>query len=346
MDSIDPPSSFSLRFSTDYCNHPTTKVKQLLRDDLEPIDATPISPMSPSTATGHVNIHPLFNDANADLSLISSEGVTFRANSSSLTLASEWFRTMLSLPQNCSESKQNVIAEPIIMTETTDVLAALLSIVTWKPLPVLDSVEVVEGLLRAGEKYEMATISSIVRLAITAPYVLDKHPVRVYGIASSRGWTKEAKLASSKTICLDLLSKECLSDLATVESRDVSRLMLLHRRRRDEFREALEDPGVFSGNRGPSQCSHCRQNIIHTQWLWAKCTWWTMMEKSPKSIASKEFLLGKEAYEVTEAMCPNPGCRHRMYDREFTVKLLSDVVDRLPTTIEVSCVFELQFPWF
>ena len=55
------------------------------------------------------------------------------------------------------------------------------------------------------------------------------------------------------------------------------------------------------------------------------------MEKAPGSIASKAFLLGKEAYEVTEAVCSHQGCRNRLYDRELTLKMLGDVERKAAT---------------
>ncbi|KAI0704879.1 hypothetical protein BC835DRAFT_705455 [Cytidiella melzeri] len=283
------------------------------------------------------NVHPSFNDADTDITLTSLEGTIFHVQSSTLSLASGWFRTLFALPQNPSQHPPAGTAETISVTESTSVLAALLSIITWQPVPTLDKIDFIENLLVAGEKYEMPTVVSIMRLAVMTSQLLDVHPIRIYGIAASRGWIAEAKLASTKTIGLDLLSSECIQDLRTVDSLHMTNLMLLHRRRRDMFCAALaSNSNVFVINPVfmkakdcslPHSVAHCvRQSQMH------KSMWWGNVERLPTAL-SKPIVHGAEMGEILEMTCQ--GCHQKMYNKEATLKKLSEVVDSLPTAVEV-----------
>ena len=299
-----------------------------------------------------INVHQSFNDPSADTTLTSSEGTLFRVQSSYLCLASGWFRTLLSLPQGLSEDETpSNHPETIAMPESEDILAAIFSIISWKAIPPLDGLEFVENLLLAGEKYEMPSVVSITRLAIMAAQILDSHPIRVYGIASSRGWVAEAKLASTKTIGLDLLSPECMQDLGTVDSLHMAKLLLLHRRRRELFRAALDTTKLFVTNaqvvnsssasstsstttgRPGSICfkEHTRTQILR-QFEERKWAWWGKVEQS-RDVPSKALLHRPEMYSVLEMTCPD--CQAKLLDRDATLDRLSKVVDNLPVAVEV-----------
>ncbi|KAI0094684.1 hypothetical protein BDY19DRAFT_901812 [Irpex rosettiformis] len=309
-----------------------------------------------STVTGTSisvdKIHPSFNEPSADVTLASHEGTLFRLHSSYLCLASGWFRTLLSIPQSLatdSDTPPNPSETMIPMSESEHILVTLLSIISWKSIPPLNELGFVENLLRAGEKYEMPSVISIARLAIMAGQILDTHPIRVYGIASSRGWTAEAKLASTKTIGLDLLSPECMQDLETVDSLYMAKLLLLHRRRRELFRaSALESTKSFvinaqaiynaSASSAPNSKFSCKDHTraqVMRQAEERKWAWWGKVEQS-RDVPSKALLHRPEMYGVLEMTCSI--CQAKLLDRDATLDKLSKVVDGLPVTVEVCCV--------
>ena len=296
---------------------------------MSPSSKEAIAVSSGKSHTSKTAIHPLFNDPNANLTIISREGTNFHVNSSLLLAASKWFQGTLSVQASNLDKRRAGPAGSLELDEGTDTLAAFLSVVYWRPLPALSSIELIEDLLRAGEHYEVPVVVSLVRLAIVSPPILDMHPIRAYGIANAREWHDEAKLAAEKTVALDLLSEDHSSDLDSIESRCVNRLMRLHRRRRDIFRQILEDGTLFPGNAGTTDCAHCAKRTTHFQWIRVKSIWWSMIESAPASIASKAFVYSKEACEVLEAECGN--CRGKLYNTATTLRILSDVVDRLPT---------------
>jgi hypothetical protein len=277
--------------------------------------------------------HPLFNDAQADIALCSREGVIFRIHSLTLSLASGWFRTLLTLPQCSPPNKLSTSPEIIHLVESTRVVAGLLSLSTGHPIPHLDSFEYVEELLHASEKYDMPSVISIIRLAIMSPPLLDARPIRVYGIACAWGWTAEAKLASTKTIGCDLFAPSVVKDLGMVDSPHLTALMLLHRRRRDAFRAGLDSPILFYANGPTGRCTNCQRDVVHAQWTRMKHAWSNAIEQSPAAVASKAIMQHPEMHQLLEATCQC--CMKKLYDLESTVAKLNELLDMLPNAVEV-----------
>ena len=296
----------------------------------------PVEPDYADSFTTSSKTHPSFDDASADIALCSREGTVFRIHSLTLSLASGWFRSMLSLPQCKPTQKAYHSPETIHLTESSRVIAGLLSLSNGQPIPHLDSFEFVEELLHAGEKYDMPSVISIVRLAIISPPFLEAHPIRTYGIACSWGWVAEARLASTKTIGWDLLSPSSVKDLSTVDPPYLTALMLLHRRRRDMFRAGLDSPVLFYANAPGGRCNNCQKEVTHAQWMHVKHVWSNAIEQSPASVASKAILQHPDVHRLLEAICQN--CTKKLYDPEGTLAKLNELLDRLPTVVEVRCL--------
>jgi hypothetical protein len=289
---------------------------------------------SATSAPPAIDVHPSFNNPDADMVLISSEGTHFHVDSYILSLASGWFRALLSLPQDpakCKSGPYKATHGTLSLSESTQTVTAFLSVIAYQPVPALDTPELVDELLRAGEKYEMPTVVSVVRLAIMSP-LLEVHPIRVYGIASVRGWIEEAKLASTKTISLDLLSPGCVKELAMLNPRQLTTLMLFHRQRQDKFWAGLLNVGVFEN--AIDLCRVCGGDIFHVRWISIKYQWREMMEREPANIASKAFIYQKATQAVLEEECDV--CKLQLYDKENIMQSLSMLVDTLPMAVEVS----------
>lgn len=281
----------------------------------------------------NAKFHPAFADGDADILLCSCDNVLFRVHSLVLRLASGWFRTLFTLPQSPSCKLQQPRAELIHMVEPADVIAALLSMASGKELPRLDSLERVEELLHAAEKFDMAGALSILRLAICSSPILDAHPIRVYGIACQWGWHEQAKVAAAKTIGVDLFSCDAVKDLGTVDSPYLTRLLVLHRRRREELKAGLDSPNEFYANSTPGRCANCQRDVTHVAWLKLKYAWVAAIEKCPGEVASGAVLQRPEIHELLGAACQH--CQRKLYNADGTITKLRAILDRLPTTVEV-----------
>ena len=307
-----------------------------------PLKQEVVPPASVSTENDSLagKPHPSFNALDADIILCSSDNVFFRIHSLILTIASGWFSTLLSLPHCPPSYKQSSSPPPspppevIHMVEDAKVIAGLLSMAGGRELPKIDTFEYLEDLLHTAEKYDMPGVLSILRLAIMSPKFLDTHPVRVYAIACQWGWVEEAKLASTKTLGIDLLGHDTVKDLGIVESPHLTALMLLHRRRRDVLRTGLDSHTSFYANNVPGRCSHCQREIAHVGWMHLKHVWSNAIEQHPGDIVSGAVLQEPELHEMLGAVCQH--CQRKLYNAEGTMTKLKQLLDKLPTTVEAS----------
>ncbi|OBZ79218.1 hypothetical protein A0H81_00719 [Grifola frondosa] len=247
------------------------------------------------------NIHPVFASLNADIALCSKDNTTFRIHSHILIVASGWFRTMFTLPQGTA-----CTSEALQMEEDADVLAGLLTIVSGVDLPVLNNIDYLESLLRAAEKYDMPLPTAIVRLAIMSP-VMEASPIRVYGIACRMGWIPEAKLASTRTLTLDLFAPEAVAELNRLEAPHLTKLLALHRQRRDRFIAGMDDDSS-----SPIACPAC----------------------ATPAAARREYMDMEELATVLGARCSHKECQKMHYDRALTMRNIVRIVEELPRCVE------------
>ncbi|TCD63992.1 NADH-cytochrome b5 reductase [Steccherinum ochraceum] len=282
-------------------------------------------------------VHPEFADDTADIILASSDNIHFRVHSVILKVSSGWFRTLFTLPQSGgaeddggSESRPKEI---IPMNEPASTLEVVLSMVCGKEIPVarLQSIDFIEELLQVAEKYDMPGAASIVRLSVSLSLV-KTHPIRVYGIACRWGWTDVARTASAHTVHLDLLARQNVLELRHVSSVDLTRLMLLHRRRRDEFRAKLDSTEMFYANVVPGKCTGCNADISHYRWHALKYAWTVLLEEKPMVVAQKDLLEKPELLEVLDTKCPR--CHKTLYNAESTLQNLRHILEELPTSVE------------
>ncbi|KAJ3519946.1 hypothetical protein NM688_g9228 [Phlebia brevispora] len=267
----------------------------------------------------------------ADIILRSHDGVQFRTHSLTLKLGSAWFRTPFTLSQthaadsgrdpgaHVEGNSTSVQIQTIDVPESSAVVASLLHILNSQELPKLDSLSYIIDLLHAAEKYEMQGVISVMRLAIVSPTLLEKYPIRIYGIACQYGWQDEAKVASSRTIGLNLLSREVLPELALMKGSDLMRLMDLHRRRRDALKCGL-DSGVLDANQLPG---------LH------RYAWLNAIETSPQEFTGNlDVLYSQELRDLLAATCGTPTCQRKLYDTDTTLQNIRTILADLPRTVE------------
>lgn len=282
-----------------------------------------------------IEYHPLFSSEDADVILCSQDKITFRVYSLVLKLSSGWFRTLFTLPQKpTTPSASPSPQEPILVTESSEILSTILSMAYGYELPRFHDIKFIEALVHAAEKYDMPGALSIIRLALVFPSFLKDHPIQVYAIACRWGWQEEAQIASSHTIAMDLLSPTEIEKLRAVDPQDLTRLMLLHRKRRDQLKKGLDSQDMFYANIVPGRCSGCDAPNVHEKWHRMKYDWVTAVEHKPIDYTSRDLLERLELAEVLNATCLR--CQKRLYNAEGTISNLRQILERLPTTVEVS----------
>lgn len=272
--------------------------------------------------------HPEYQpSSDTDITLRSGDEMLFAVSSILMKLTWGFFKTMFTLPKDPTSLQHS---EPIPMQEKAEVVAGLLSLSFRLGLPPLDSMDMLETLLCAAEKYEVTSAIVMVRSALVSP-VLEASPVRIYGIAYRHGWYKEAAWASSKTLTLDLCSPQSVSDLSRIDGAAIMKLMALHRKRRDMFRESLDDIGTFFyATAAQLECHSCDEDVDNSPWLLLKYELVGLLERGGVSMDSLD---GTLLQSIVDAKCRR--CKKKVYDPVLLRKCMRDTIKSLPEKVEV-----------
>lgn len=301
---------------------------------------TPVPPrVEPTT-------HPEFNSPDADVVLVSRDLVRFRMHSFTLKTTSGWFRSLFSIPRPSPSNTatgegrdrrpaltpSTADPEMIHLDEDSSTLELLFRMISGLPIQPLTSFDTVDALLFASEKYEMPGPTSLVRIAVLTPPLADQ-PLRLYAAASRCGWADEAKVASQRTLAMDLWQDENWEMLAKVDVRSALALMKLHRLRRESLRKKL-DEHPFVNASPVSYCSRCRRQTDHHAWRELKHR--VVAEMDSRSLGDTILDVGlvewPEAKACWEAKCPYADCAIVQYDKTESMRLIKECIDSLPKT--------------
>ncbi len=195
-----------------------------------------------------LSVHPGYMHFDADLKIISSDGVVFYAHSVILRLASPVFSDMLSMPREYDSDegmKQGSEArdkEAVKLTESEDIVAALLdSIYPRRPKPELDSFDFVQRLAIAADKYDISDVTNTIRGIICSQAAASNFgsPLCNYSLACRLNWIEEARSLSFMALSANIDSPNTLEVMDTIEPRWMLKFLNFRRRRYTIFRDAL-----------------------------------------------------------------------------------------------------------
>ncbi|KAI0348607.1 hypothetical protein BDW22DRAFT_109455 [Trametopsis cervina] len=292
------------------------------------------------TPTTKPSVHPNFADQTGDVVLRSSDDTLFYTHSLLLSQTSKWFRGMFTLPQRPLPDHEPVepnksglpLPETISVSESAKVLAGLLGVASGLQLGPWSDIDHLNDILCAAEKYEMPHVITTVRIVLSSLTLLGLRPVRVYGIAYSRGWTEEMQLAAGQAVTnCDLLSDagNITSDLEKADGVAAVKLMLLQRRRRDGFRTWLKE----ITKELHSTCSSCKCSLDHKAWR-NLTEVWSQMDVIPANFFRFQGDSRPLLYKVIDSECPD--CHLRLYNSDFFVERLGITLSSLPHDVSVA----------
>lgn len=300
--------------------------------DVASTDADP-----PSKSKPEITTHPAFDSPDADVVLVSKDLTQFRVHSFTLKTTSGWFRSLFSLPRPpppCSgdSTPKAPATETIHLDEDSQTLEVVLRMISGLPITPITSYDVADAILYASEKYDMPGPASLVRIAVLTPPLADQ-PLRLYASASRFDWAEEAKMASERTLALDLWSEENWEMLNKVDGRAALALLKLHRSRREGIRKRLEEHPFVCENTA-ALCARCRKQTDH--FTWRELKYKIIMETDARPLGDTVLNVGlqewAEAKACWEARCQNSNCACVIYDKAETVRLIRDCIDSLPKT--------------
>lgn len=207
---------------------------------------------------------PAFSEEDATIVLTSSDGVNYRLHPFTLRTTSGFFRDMISLPQKKSDSagdvKDIIQDEHIGLSEGSKVLGTLLSMISGLAVKKWESLDEMEEVLTAAQKYDMPGPLQTLRSAVSLPSpIFLQQPLRLYAIAVRHQWEEEARSASAHTLDLAIHDEEHTSVLEQVPSTYLLKLLRLHRSRRDKFKKYISRDNRCFGIDVCASCSGGRQ---------------------------------------------------------------------------------------
>jgi hypothetical protein len=175
---------------------------------------------SPMKADGALSSHP-FIKPNADVILRSSDDVDFRVHKVILSLTSDFFEDMFSLPQNSSQSE----IQRIPVAEDSHVLDALLRVIYPNLTVRFDSLHLATSAFTAAQKYQMQEAAA--RIAADWMVLAEKDPTRAYALACKHHWEDGARSAARFALRYPLFGPE-VDEMDDISSRIYYRILCYH----------------------------------------------------------------------------------------------------------------------
>lgn len=199
--------------------------------------------------------HPLFAEEDATIIITSSDGVHYRMHPFILRTTSGFFRDMISLPRHGGVAES--YEDHITLNERGKILENLLRIISGFGVLQWESLDELEDVLAAAQKYDMPGPQLAIRSVIRSGIFL-KTPLRLYAIAACYGWEEEAKIASKLSLDMSIYDDEHTAILERIPTSYILRLFRLHRDRRNQFRKHVSrDNGCF----GIQTCADCNRAV-------------------------------------------------------------------------------------
>jgi len=300
------------------------------------------APLETIVTTPPSGFHPSYSASDADIVLSSSDNVLFGVHSIILKHASGVFNDMLSMARDVTEKS----SDPIYLSEDGVILKALLDISYPCPgLPDDSPLDFLHELALVARKYDMPGAMNCIRRHMflltpePGPSSLDR-----YGIACEFGWEREAKLASTGTLSVDLRTEESLKRLRKMDCPSVLQLQDFRRSRRDLLDSCLKNdnkmadwsvihptPGRF-GFFGPF-CPGYRLMFQSTPWLLFRHLIGQEMEKCCRGdFLSRGFWERSEFNDLWTMSCQS--CKDPLIrERAKFVTMVAELLDKLPTSV-------------
>ncbi|KAF8610420.1 hypothetical protein BDV93DRAFT_503205 [Ceratobasidium sp. AG-I] len=201
---------------------------------------------------------PQFTSPEADLVLISSEGQTFRVFSRFLIETSGVFRDLLDMPTGPDTSER-----VMTISETSRTLNLLLQYIYPMAHPLLTTLNDIQAVLIAADKYDVGFITEDLRSKLIGPTILSASPIRAYAVACRLGFKEEALQAAKRTFSFDFAEKDLEGDREVgLSTHDAFALFRFQRRRVDAV------INVLLAAHKPVSCEGCSTRHYYGRPAW------------------------------------------------------------------------------
>ena len=260
-----------------------------------------------------------FDALDADAILRSPDGKELRVHRIILSLTSPVFQGMFSLPQSVRESSQIPIVD---VPESSDILEPFLQCLYPRSPPKISDLTMWTALYTTADKYGAEVVMDFLRDLLISRF-LETSPLRVYALASHWGLEEEARIASTKTLAIDVSKDLPQEDAELMGGAACRRLYLLHLNRRAAARALVTDHPLPSPNGPFCKCPPLNDSGFIT----ALC----------ERVATRPWLTSEDVNkEVVEWHFPGScgwDCRHSIRNMHVYFASLLEKISDLPRTI-------------
>ncbi|KZT58383.1 hypothetical protein CALCODRAFT_508239 [Calocera cornea HHB12733] len=188
-------------------------------------------------APGATAVPEVFQDPDADIAILSSDGIEYRVFKLYLCHSSEKLRDMVhrlgSERSNPAESTLPKLSIPLPAATLETLLCYIY------PMPKRTNgtmpLEHLMVCLRAAITWDIRVAVEALSQELTMPWRLRSHPLRIYGFAASTGLAEEAAKAKGRAMLLDPLSHPLKVDFMEMTARDLAVLHESHALRNNAF---------------------------------------------------------------------------------------------------------------
>ena len=143
-----------------------------------------------------------FDALDTDAILRSSDGEEFRVHRLILSLSSPVFQGMFGLPQPTADPLSQI--PTINLSDPSDVLKPFIQYLCPRSPPEVADISMWAALYTIADKYNAEVVMDPLR-DMLVPRFLEAYPLRVYAFASRWGFEEEARIASRRTLTMDIL---------------------------------------------------------------------------------------------------------------------------------------------
>ena len=250
-----------------------------------------------------------FDASDADAILRSSDGKEFRIHKLILSLASPVFQGMFSLPQPTDPPSQ---IPSVDLPEHSDILQPFIQYLYPRSPPKISDLSMWAALYTIADKYSAEGAMESLRETLI-PRFLDTHPLRVYALASRWGFEEEARIASRRTLQMDISEEFPEEDARLMGGVACRKLYRLHLQHRDKAR-ALVSKRCSCSLTNPDAVTLALANRVSTR------PWLTAEE------------LHEEATKANNSMSCD--CYNTYKKRHAWFSLILEDLSKLPQTVE------------
>ncbi|KAF8305049.1 hypothetical protein DL93DRAFT_2066548 [Clavulina sp. PMI_390] len=276
----------------------------------------------------------------ADVILKSEDGVLFKIHQLILSEASEFFRTMYSLPPGPKSSDPT----PLSIDANSKVVAWALAIIYGKPYPpkLFDNTEKIDKLIAFCEKWSMHGVLMTVRCALQRPSLIHNHHTWLYRVACRQGWAEVADAVAMECLNYDLGSSDALEVFEPISLTDFRPLLALARRRVNAFRDKLDDDSVFPASSPPFKCPRCDKDCEDRTWLVLRARLLEELQSCPGREGVKKISIDMDGWPEWEACVSARHCDYdydygydpyRLFDPSETKEKIIAALDDLPESL-------------